>query len=67
MGRSLTGIAVPCRELGMEAVHLLQNRLNRPQAAVFNLLLQGKVAEYGTVLNATRFAARAEQVMPSDH
>jgi len=65
MGRGLTGIIVPCRELGIEAVHLLQNRLNRPQAAVFNLLLQGKVAEYGTVLNATRYAARAEQSRPA--
>ncbi|WP_312947763.1 LacI family DNA-binding transcriptional regulator [Superficieibacter sp.] len=61
MRHPVTGIAVPCRELGVEAVHLLQNRLNRPQAAVFNLLLQGRVLEYGTVLNATRYAARAEQ------
>lgn len=63
MGRPLTGIAVPCRELGIEAVHLLQNRLNRPQAAVFNLLLQGKVVEYDTVLSATRYAARAKQTL----
>ncbi|MBV8042667.1 LacI family DNA-binding transcriptional regulator [Pluralibacter sp.] len=54
----VTGITVPCRELGIEAVHLLQTRLNRPQAPVYNLLLQGKRMEYGTVSNATRHAAR---------
>ena len=54
----VTGITVPCRELGIEAVHLLQTRLNRPQASVFNLLLQGKVMDYGSVCNATRHAAR---------
>ncbi|HAT1609600.1 TPA: LacI family transcriptional regulator [Raoultella planticola] len=54
----ITGISVPCRELGIEAVHLLQTRLNRPQAPVFNLLLQGKVMDYGSVSNATRHAAR---------
>lgn len=53
----VSGIAVPCRELGVEAVHLLQTRLNRPQAPVFNLLLQGRLVEGGTVLDATRFAA----------
>lgn len=51
-------MTVPCRELGIEAVHLLQTRLNRPQAPVFNLLLQGKVMDYGSVCNATRHAAR---------
>ena len=40
--KPITGITVPCRDLGIEAVHLLQTRLNRPQAPVFNLLLQGK-------------------------
>ena len=54
----VTGISVPCRELGIEAVHLLQTRLNRPQAPVFNLLLQGKVNDHGSVGNATRHAAR---------
>lgn len=56
---SVTGIAVPCRELGVEAVHLLQTRLNRPQAPVFNLLLPGRLVEYGTVSQATRHAAQA--------
>ena len=37
---------------------LLQTRLNRPQAPVYNLLLQGKVVDYGSVSNATRHAAR---------
>lgn len=59
---SVTGIAVPCRELGVEAVHLLQTRLNRPQAPVFNLLLPGRLVEGGTVSQATRHAA---QVFPS--
>jgi DNA-binding LacI/PurR family transcriptional regulator len=54
----VTGVSVPCRELGIEAVHLLQTRLNRPQAPVYNLLLQGKVMDYGSVANATRHAAR---------
>lgn len=54
----VTGIRVPCRDLGIEAVHLLQTRLNRPQSPVYNLLLQGKVMDYGTVANATRHAAR---------
>jgi len=56
---SVTGIAVPCRELGVEAVHLLQTRLNRPQAPVFNLLLPGRLVEAGTVSQATRHAAQA--------
>lgn len=55
---AVTSIAIPCRALGVEAVHLLQNRLNRPSAPVFNLLLKGKVLERGTVVNATRHAAR---------
>ncbi len=54
----VTGVTVPCRELGIEAVHLLQTRLSRPQAPVYNLLLQGKVVDYGSVSNATRHAAR---------
>ena len=54
----VTGIRVPCRDLGIEAVHLLQTRLNRPQSPVYNLLLQGKVMDFGTVANATRHAAR---------
>lgn len=56
--KPVTGITVPCRELGIEAVHLLQTRLNRPQAPVYNLLLQGKLMDYGSVSNATRHAAR---------
>jgi hypothetical protein len=47
--------------LGIEAVHLLQTRLNRPQAPVYNLLLQGKVMANGTVNTATRHAARLGQ------
>ena len=54
----VTGVVVPCRDMGIEAVHLLQTRLNRPQAPVYNLLLQGKVMDYGSVSNATRHAAR---------
>lgn len=57
----VTGVTVPCRDLGFEAVHLLQMRLSRPQAPVYNVLLQGKVIERGTVSNATRHAARSEQ------
>ncbi|MDU6412472.1 MAG: LacI family DNA-binding transcriptional regulator [Yersiniaceae bacterium] len=57
-GMAVTGIAVPCRELGSEAVHLLQYRLNRPQAPVCHLLLQGRVIEGETVNYATRHAAR---------
>lgn len=57
----VTGVTVPCRDLGSEAVHLLQMRLSRPQAPVYNVLLQGKVIDQGTVSNATRHAARTEQ------
>ncbi|WP_438443057.1 LacI family DNA-binding transcriptional regulator [Kluyvera georgiana] len=59
MRNETTGIAIPCRALGIEAVHLLQTRLNRPNAPVFNLLLQGKVYDLGSVTHATRHAARA--------
>ncbi|MRS15430.1 LacI family DNA-binding transcriptional regulator [Enterobacteriaceae bacterium RIT691] len=58
MAKSVTGITVPCRELGVEAVHLLQNRLNRQEASVLNVLLQGKLQDAGTVSNATRHTAR---------
>ncbi|OAT50074.1 hypothetical protein M989_03238 [Kluyvera georgiana ATCC 51603] len=58
MRNETTGIAIPCRALGIEAVHLLQTRLNRPNAPVFNLLLQGKVYDLGSVTHATRHAAR---------
>ncbi|HGY3715759.1 TPA: LacI family DNA-binding transcriptional regulator [Citrobacter gillenii] len=58
---AVTSITIPCRALGVEAVHLLQNRLNRPSAPVFNLLLKGKVTERGTVANATRHAALARE------
>nr|WP_318383237.1 LacI family DNA-binding transcriptional regulator [uncultured Enterobacter sp.] len=56
--KPVSGITVPCRELGVEAVYLLQTRLNRPQAPVFNLLIQGRVVDRGTVSQATRHAAR---------
>lgn len=55
---TVTSMVLPCRALGVEAVHLLQNRLNRPCAPVFNLLLKGMLSERGTVANATRHAAR---------
>ncbi|SNY68470.1 LacI family DNA-binding transcriptional regulator [Enterobacter sp. CC120223-11] len=58
LSHSVTSITVPCRELGVEAVHLLQNRLNRQEASVLNVLLQGKIQDAGTVSNATRHAAR---------
>lgn len=61
-----SGIAVPCRELGVEAVHVLQNRLNRPEAPVYNLLLQGTMRDCGTVAQATRHAARAEMGCDND-
>lgn len=58
IGSTTTGISIPCRALGVEAVYLLQTRLNRPHTPVFNLLLQGKVFERETVTYATRHAAR---------
>lgn len=58
IGSTTTGITIPCRALGVEAVHLLQTRLNRPHAPIYNLLLQGKVVERDTVTHATRHAAR---------
>lgn len=58
--KPVSGFSVPCHELGSEAVYLLQNRLNRPNAPVFNLLLQGKFIEAGSIANATRHAARGE-------
>lgn len=54
----VTSFIVPCRELGVEAVHLLQNRLNRQSTSVLNVLLQGNLQDAGTVSNATRHAAR---------
>lgn len=56
----ITGFAVPCRELGYEAIQLIQNRLNRPHSSIYNLLLQGKLVDRGTVADATRHAAREE-------
>jgi DNA-binding LacI/PurR family transcriptional regulator len=38
-----TSVMLPCRELGSEAVYILQSRLTRPAGAKFNLLLQGKI------------------------
>lgn len=40
----LTAVHVPRDELGVEAVHLLQQRLIRPQATVGSLLLNGQLA-----------------------
>jgi DNA-binding LacI/PurR family transcriptional regulator len=40
----LTSVHVPRDELGEEAVHILQQRLIRPQAPVGNLLLNGTLA-----------------------
>lgn len=62
----VTGFAVPCRELGYEAIQLIQNRLNRPHSPIYNLLLQGKLVDRGTVANATRHAAREEINNPFD-
>lgn len=58
LAKAVTSVTVPCRELGVEAVHLLQQRLNRQDASVLNVLLQGKLQDAGTVSNATRHAAR---------
>lgn len=58
MEKPITSVTVPCRELGVEAVHLLQNRLNRQSTSVLNVLLQGELRDGGTVSNATRHAAR---------
>lgn len=58
----VTGIELPCHELGVEAVHLLQNRLNRPHSLVVNLLLQARIREAGSVSNGTRHAARIEMM-----
>lgn len=55
---TVSSITIPCRALGVEAVHLLQHRLNRPGAPVFNLLLKGMLSQKGTVASATRHAAR---------
>ncbi|MFS7195956.1 LacI family DNA-binding transcriptional regulator [Rahnella inusitata] len=38
-----TAVNLPCRELGTEAVYILQSRLMRASGAKFNLLLQGKI------------------------
>lgn len=40
---NFTSVLLPCRELGSEAVYILQSRLTRPSGAKFNLLLQGKI------------------------
>ena len=55
----VTSLTIPCRELGAEAVHLLQTRFSRPEAPVFNLLLKGKLETRGTVARSTKNAARA--------
>ncbi|OOB87660.1 hypothetical protein BZY71_07695 [Leclercia adecarboxylata] len=46
------------RDRGINAVQLLQTRLNRPQALVLKLLLKGKEIKDGSVSNAMRHAAR---------
>ena len=40
---NFTSMLLPCRELGTEAVYILQSRLMRATIAKFNLLLQGKI------------------------
>jgi len=40
---SFTSVFQPCRELGTEAVYILQSRLTRATGVKFNLLLQGKI------------------------
>lgn len=54
----LSAIQVPCRELGIEAVHLLQNRITRPHAPVFNLMLQGRLLVRDSVVRTTRTIRR---------
>ena len=46
------------RDRGINAVQLLQTRLNRPQALVLKLLLKGKEIKDDSVSNAMRHAAR---------
>ncbi|MBU9853558.1 LacI family DNA-binding transcriptional regulator [Rahnella aceris] len=41
--QSFTAVHLPCRELGTEAVYILQSRLMRATGAKFNLLLQGRI------------------------
>lgn len=48
-GGELTAVNLPCRELGTEAVHILQSRLTREVSHVFNLLLQGTITPGETV------------------
>ncbi|TDN49450.1 LacI family transcriptional regulator [Buttiauxella sp. JUb87] len=55
---ALTAIQVPCRELGIEAVHLLQNRITRPHTPVFNLMLQGRLLVRDSVIRTTRSIPR---------
>jgi DNA-binding LacI/PurR family transcriptional regulator len=45
----LTAVHVPRDELGTEAVHMLQQRLMRPDAPVGTLLLNGTLAVRGSV------------------
>jgi len=40
---NFSAMLLPCRELGTEAVYILQSRLMRATGAKFNLLLQGKI------------------------
>ena len=56
----VTSLTIPCRELGIEAVHLLQTRFSRPEAPVFNLLLKGKLETHGTVARSTKNTALAD-------
>jgi len=55
----VTSLTIPCRELGVEAVHLLQTRFSRPEAPVFNLMLKGKLETHNTVARSTKNAALA--------
>lgn len=47
--RELSAVHLPCRELGIEAVYILQSRLTREVNSPYNLLLQGRFYEGSTI------------------
>ncbi|TCQ89577.1 MULTISPECIES: LacI family DNA-binding transcriptional regulator [Rahnella] len=49
LAQGFTAVHLPCRELGTEAVYILQSRLMRATGAKFNLLLQGNIHTGQTV------------------
>ncbi|WEF28935.1 LacI family DNA-binding transcriptional regulator [Klebsiella aerogenes] len=62
----VTSLTIPCRELGIEAIHLLQTRFSRPEAPVFNLMLKGKLEAHGTVARSTKNTARSVVADPEE-